>query len=113
MHEVALAESIIALIEDERRRQAFSRVRMVCVHVGALGPVAPDALRFCFDAVATGTAADGAALSIVMVPGAGKCAACHRIVALADRFGACSLCGCEDVRLIAGDELRVAELEVE
>jgi hydrogenase nickel incorporation protein HypA/HybF len=113
MHEVSLVESIVALIEDEQRREQFSRVRVVCVHVGALGHVEPDALRFCFDVVARGTAADGAALSIVTVAGAGECFACNRTVALTDRFDACPLCGCAEVRMIAGDELRLAELEVE
>jgi hydrogenase nickel incorporation protein HypA/HybF len=113
MHEVSLVENIVALIEDERRRQAFSRVRAVCLHVGALGHAEPDALRFCFDAVTRGTVADGAALSIVTVAGSGRCSACSRTVALADRFDACPLCGCENVLMIAGDELRLAELEVE
>ncbi len=58
MHEVSLVENIVALIEDEQRRQAFSRVRTVSVHVGLLGHVEPDALRFCFDAVTRGTAVD-------------------------------------------------------
>jgi hydrogenase nickel incorporation protein HypA/HybF len=70
-------------------------------------------LRFCFDAVARGTVADGAALSIVTVAGVGRCPACRATVALADRFDACPLCGCEHVLTIAGDELRLAELEVE
>ncbi len=113
MHELSLVESIVALIEDERQRQAFSRVRLVSVHVGALGYVEPDALRFCFDAVTRGTAAEGAVLSITTVAGVGTCPACRETVALADRFDACPLCGCAQVMMIAGDELRLAELEVE
>jgi hydrogenase nickel incorporation protein HypA/HybF len=113
MHELSLVEGIVALIEEERRRQAFSRVRRVRVHVGTLGSVEPHALRFCFGAVTRGTVADGAELSIVTVAGAGECSACHRTVALADRFDACPLCGCARVRMVAGDELRLAELEVE
>ena len=113
MHEVSLVESIVALIEDERRRQAFSRVRIVRVHVGALGHVEPDALRFCFDAVTRGTVADGAELSIITVAGEGTCSACHRTVALGDRFDDCPACGHAQVRMTAGNELRLAELEVE
>jgi hydrogenase nickel incorporation protein HypA/HybF len=113
MHELSLVESIVALIEDERRRQVFSRVRVVCVQVGALGHAEPDALRFCFGAITHGTIADGAELSIITVAGEGMCAACHQTVALTDRSDACPLCGHGQVRLIAGDELRLAELEVE
>jgi hydrogenase nickel incorporation protein HypA/HybF len=113
MHEVSIVESMVALVEDEHRRQDFSRVNMICVHLGALGHVEPDALRFCFGAVTSGTIADGARLKIVMIPGEGRCADCDRIVPIQDRFSECPVCGGTRVRMIAGDELRLAELEVE
>ena len=113
MHEVSLIESVVALIEDERRKQEFSRVRMIRLHVGALGHAEPDALRFCFDAVARGTIADGARLEIETIPGEGWCADCRRTVRLEERFAACPACGNARVRMTAGDELRLAEMEVE
>ena len=36
-----------------------------------------------------------------------------RTVPLEERFAACPLCGSAPVRMTAGDELRVAEMEVE
>jgi hydrogenase nickel incorporation protein HypA/HybF len=111
MHELSLLESMLALVEDER--QAFSRVRTICVHVGALGHVEPDALRFCFDAMTRGTIADGAQLRIVTIPGQGCCSDCDQVVALEDRFAGCPHCGNVQVRMTAGNELRLAELEVE
>jgi len=113
MHEVSLVENIVALVEDERRRHVFSRVRMIRVYVGALGHVEPDALRFCFDAVTSGTIADGAELMIVTIAGEGSCSGCHLVVPINDRFSACPLCGDADVRITAGEELHLAELEVE
>ena len=102
MHEVSLVENIVALLEDERRRHEFSRVRMIRVCVGALGHVEPDVLRFRFDAGTSGT-----------IAGEGSCSACHLVVPINDRFAACPLCGNVDVRIIAGEELHLAELEVE
>ena len=113
MHEVSLVESIVDLVAEERRKQPFSRVRMIRLTVGALGHAEPDALRFCFDAVTRGTVADGARLEIDIVPGVGWCAVCHQSVKLAERFAACPVCDDGPVRLTAGDELRLAELEVE
>jgi len=113
MHEVSLIESVVALVEDERRKQDFSRVRMIKLRVGAIGHAEPDALRFCFDAVTSGTIADGARLEIELVAGAGWCAECRRTVALGERFAACPVCGGVRVRMTAGDELSVAEMEVE
>jgi len=113
VHEVSLFESVVALVEDERRKQNFSRVHLICLHVGALGHVEPDALRFCFDAVTRGTIADGARLVIETIPGEGMCCGCRQIVPLEDRFAACPICGNIEVRMTAGDELRLAELAVE
>jgi len=112
VHEVSLIESVVALVEDERRKQRFERVRVIRLRLGALGHADPEALRFCFDAVTNGTVAAGARLEIEIVPGEGWCSGCHRQVPLEERFGACPICGA-GVRMIAGDELRVAEMEVE
>ena len=113
MHEISLVESVVALIEDERRKQGFSRVRTIRLKVGRLGHAEPEALRFCFDAVTRGTIVDGARLDIDIVPGEGWCASCSRTVPLEERFAECPLCGNAPIRMTAGDELRVAEMEVE
>jgi hydrogenase nickel incorporation protein HypA/HybF len=112
MHEISLMESVVGLIEDECRRQDFARVRTIRLRVGKLGHAEPDALRFCFKAVAEGTIAEGAQLEIHMVPGAGRCDQCDLTVPLDDRFTPCPICG-SPVRLTAGDDLKVAELEVD
>ena len=112
MHEVSLVENIIAMVEDERRKQAFSQVRTIRLHVGALGCVEPQALQFCFDAVTRGTIADGAVLDIEMIPGRGFCARCERGVPMSERFDACPFCEDTNLRIIAGSELRLAEMEV-
>jgi hydrogenase nickel incorporation protein HypA/HybF len=113
MHEVSLIESVVALVEAERRKQAFSRVRLVRLAVGVLGPVEPEALRFCFEPVTRGTIAEGARLEIDDVSGEGWCCGCRRTVPLRERFAPCPECGDTDVRMTAGGELRLSELEVE
>jgi hydrogenase nickel incorporation protein HypA/HybF len=80
MHEVSLIESVIALVEQERTRQAFVRVNTIRLQVGALGCADPGALRFCFDAVANGTIAEGARLEIEIIAGEGWCADCRNAV---------------------------------
>ncbi len=113
MHEISLVESILGMIEDERRKQDFGRVRSIRLHVGALGCVEPHALKFCFEAVAGGTIAEGAVLDIKTVAGVGFCVRCDRSVPMAERFDACPLCGYGTLRITAGRELRLADMEVE
>jgi hydrogenase nickel incorporation protein HypA/HybF len=118
MHEVSLIENVLALVEQEqvmqkRTGQAFARVTLIKLRLGALGHAAPDALRFCFDAVTTGTIAEGSRLEIETIPGAGWCADCRDTVPLVERFAACPVCAGNRVTMTSGDDLRLVEMEVE
>lgn len=113
MHEMAIGASLVGLIEEESRKQGFSKVRVIRVELGEIGHVEPEALRFCFDSVGRGTIAEGARLDIVLVGGAGWCLDCGKTVVLTERFGACPECGHHHVQMTAGDELRLKELEVD
>ncbi len=112
MHEMALCEGIIGIVEDEARRRAFSRVKTIVLDIGCLSHVSPEALVFCFDAVAAGTRAAGAALEIRDVPGAAWCPACSTTVPVVSRIEACPHCGGYRLQVTAGEEMRVSELEV-
>ncbi|MEJ8836039.1 hydrogenase maturation nickel metallochaperone HypA [Ramlibacter sp. AN1133] len=110
---MSLAEGVLQLIEDARRRQAFARVLSVHLEVGALAGVEPEAMRFCFDAVTRGTVAGGARLEILAVPGTGSCMGCGETVEMKELYGDCPRCGSAQVQVTGGTELRVSELEVE
>jgi hydrogenase nickel incorporation protein HypA/HybF len=113
MHEMALAASVIRIVEDAAREQGFTRVRTVRLEIGCLAGVEPDAMRFCMDAVARGTVAEAAALDIVDVWGSGWCMRCSKPVSLSTRIGECPECGSFQVQVTGGTEMRVKELEVE
>lgn len=113
MHEFALAESIVEIVSEEAHKQGFRAVRVLRLQIGALANVEPEALQFCFDAVSSGTVAEGAALDILRTPAQGWCRDCCKTVSLEERFGPCPECGRTYVEMTSGDELRLAELEVE
>ena len=113
MHELALCQEILAILEAEARRRRFTRVRAVRLEVGAFACASPDAIAFCFDAVMRETLAEGAALEVVRTKGEGVCLACGERVAVADRSDPCPACGRHALGINGGDELRVTELEVE
>ena len=68
-------------------------------------------MRFCFDICAKGTALEGSVLEIIEVPGAGVCRDCDARVELSRLFGRCA-CGSTRLRLVAGEELKIKEMEV-
>ncbi len=112
MHEMSLAESMLAIIERQAQAQSVRRVRSVLLEIGALAAVEPEAMHFCFNAVTRGTIAEGATLTIVEMPAQGWCAQCAKPALLPDQLACCPECG-NAVRITGGRELRIRELEVE
>lgn len=113
MHEMALAEGILQLVEETARREHAQRVKLVVLEIGQLSTVEADALKFCFDAVTKGSIANGAALEIVQVPGAGWCMACAATLPMQELFGACPECGGYQMQATSGTEMRVKEIEID
>lgn len=112
MHEMALAESMLQIVEETARRNAATRVSTVWLELGALSHVEPQALRFCFDAVTRGSVADGAALTIVETPGSAWCMQCSETVPLAQLGDACPGCSGYQLTVTQGDAMRVKEIEI-
>jgi hypothetical protein len=68
VHELSIAESVV---EGVRERTGDARIARVFLQVGRWSCVEPDAIRFCFDLCARGTAVEGAALEIEEIAGDG------------------------------------------
>jgi hydrogenase nickel incorporation protein HypA/HybF len=110
---MSLAEGVLQLIEDAARKDRFSKVTTVWLEIGQLSGVEPEAMAFCFDAVARDSVAAGARLEIIALPGAGWCMACAKTVAMTEVFGECPECGSYQMQVTGGTEMRVKELEVD
>ncbi len=113
MHELALAESVLQMIDDAAQANGFRCVRRIVLEIGKLAAVDPAAMRFCFDAVVRETVADGAVLEIEEIPGSGWCVHCAAVVPMDDFVAACPQCGSFGVQSRSGRELRLKTLEVE
>ncbi len=107
MHELAIAESVISTVLE----RIDGPVRVVRLRVGRLSGVVPDALAFCFELAAAGTALEGATLEIEDLPGTARCRTCGVEFSMADAFLLCE-CGSADVELLTGRELAVTSVEV-
>jgi hydrogenase nickel incorporation protein HypA/HybF len=109
MHEVGIAQQVIEVASE---KAGGAKILRIVLEIGSLSGVMPDAVRFCFDACAAGTAAEGAKLEIIEVPGRARCEECGAEVALEKPFGRCT-CGNSLLQWLSGDELRLRELEVD
>jgi hydrogenase nickel incorporation protein HypA/HybF len=109
MHELGIARSIVAIVDEHARGR---KVRRVTLQIGALSAILPDAVSFCFDVVAAGTAVEGAKLDIDRIAGRGRCRTCGAQFPTPDLVTPCA-CGSRDIERLAGDELKIKSMELE
>jgi len=110
MHEMSITEGIVRICEEHA---GGSRVSAVVVEIGRLSGVVPEAVEFCFEACTAGTLLEGARLEIVTVEPRGRCRGCGSEFPVSSFVDPCPTCGAYGIEIIAGEELRVKELEVE
>jgi hydrogenase nickel incorporation protein HypA/HybF len=108
MHELSIAESVLDTVTA---RTGDREVREIRLEIGKLSGVSVDSLRFCFELAAAGTALERAALDIVEPSGRARCGSCGEEFLIDDRILLCA-CGSSDVRVLAGEELRILSVEV-
>jgi hydrogenase nickel incorporation protein HypA/HybF len=108
MHELAITQQVVDAVAEHA---AGAQVRAVHVDVGKLSGVVPDAMRFCFELVTSGTCLEGAELQINEPGGRGMCRTCGTAVTFADLILLCE-CGSGEIDVVSGRELSVRSYEV-
>lgn len=108
MHELSITESVIAAVTD---KVGDRKVERVALAVGKLSGVVADSVYFYFDLCTEGTSLEGAKLEIIEVPGRALCRSCANEVELEDMIALCP-CGSADLEILAGEDLRIKEVEV-
>ena len=113
MHELALAEGIIRIVQEKQAENGFGAVEEITVGLGEYSGVEPKCLEEFFPYAAKGTAAENARLVFDAIPGIFSCRTCGA-EGPADRHGACcASCGSTDIKLISGREFLVKSIKVE
>ncbi len=108
MHELAITQSVVNQIGE---RIGGARVTRVALEIGRLSGVVCDSVRFCFDICAAGTALEGARLEVIETPGRARCRRCGARFNVDDLLARCG-CGSADLELVAGQELKIREVEI-
>ena len=108
MHELGITRNIVAIVGEAAKGRP---VRRVTLEVGKLSGVMSQAIAFCFDAVAEGTALEGASLEIREIDGFSRCEACGLEFATATLFTPCP-CGSRASKRVRGEELLIKSMEI-
>ena len=110
MHELGITRNIVAIVSERAQGQKVLRVTL---EVGRLSGMFAQAITFCFDICSKGTPLEGASLRIVDVEGRGHCSACGAEPVMAVPLGRCPVCREPTLRIVAGTELKIKDMEIE
>lgn len=110
MHELGITRNVVAIVSERAQGQKVLRVTL---EVGRLSGMFSEAIRFCFDICSKDTPVEGATLEIVDVEGRGLCWECGAEPVLTAQTGRCPMCRGSSLRIVAGTELKIKEMEVE
>lgn len=102
MHELGMCEDIVEAVE---RRAAGRKVSGCTIRVGTLHQVVEPAMDQSFALAAAGTVAEGAELTLVVIPVQASCRTCGSIATSDEVAACCQACGSTDVDVSGGDEL--------
>lgn len=113
MHEFSIAAQILECVLQVARDHGGLPVKSVSLDIGGLQRIAPEALRFAFEASTQGTLAEGAALDWREIAVLVQCDACGREYGPEGPFWICPGCGATGGQVRHGDELLVRSVELE
>lgn len=113
VHELSLMENILSRLEQAQQRDGFRLVRRLELEVGVLSGVDPLALEFAFQACRQQPLLVEAELRITLVAATGRCPHCRQISPMTDVLCDCPACHYPGLVIMAGDRLRIAQLEVQ
>lgn len=113
MHELAIAKSILGIVDAAARERGFRRVLEIRLRIGEYSGIVPDCLREFFPIAAAGTPAERAELVIEPVQARFRCPDCGYEGPIRRREARCPQCQSTAIRMTAGRELYVEDLKVE
>jgi hydrogenase nickel incorporation protein HypA/HybF len=113
MHELAICQALIRQVTELADERSAVSVSDIHVSIGPLAGVEPQLLQNAFPIAAAATIADGAVLHIEDMAVRVYCPDCDVESEVAVNRLLCGQCGGWQTRLVSGDELLLARVELE
>lgn len=113
MHELALARSLIEMVDEYAFKNGGGPVRRINCRLGELSAMTR-ALYFCFESASKGSRCEGAELVIEEVPLSVFCHTCDAVKTPSGRFNfRCPDCGFPTPKVVTGREMQLTSIELE
>ncbi|MCX5865980.1 MAG: hydrogenase maturation nickel metallochaperone HypA [Proteobacteria bacterium] len=113
MHETAIAQEILRIVEEAARRGGARKITRIRLVAGEMRAIVPQTLEWCFTFVSEGTMAVGAKIELETIPVRVRCSACKKESQLAEADFRCPACQSQELEVITGMEFMVKDIEVE
>jgi len=113
MHETALAAGILRIVCEEGKRCHVTRITEIHLRVGLLSAVEEHSLSACFELLAEGSIAQGAALNIATAALPAQCKNCGHTCTLATRSFVCPRCQSPDIHFEGGHGCTIQSISAE
>ena len=112
MHELAICQEIIIQVNDIATENHASSIESITLQVGPLSGVEAPLLKQAFPFAAAQTVAEHAVLIIEELPVIVECKQCGSHSTVAANKLICAQCGDYHTRLVSGDEMLLASVEL-
>jgi len=112
MHELSVCIALMEQVERIAREHQAGCVERIVLQVGPLSGVEAPLLEHAWPLAATGTLAETAELVIETAPVKVKCTQCGAESEVVPNRLLCAACGDYRTRLVSGDEMLLANLEL-
>lgn len=114
MHELAIAQSIVEVVEEQASACKATHVKSVRLKIGEASGVVPASLTFSFEMLTSfEPVLAGTQLLIDSVPHRAHCQHCDREFPVTNFVAQCPTCQEWSPNIISGTELQILEMEIE
>jgi hydrogenase nickel incorporation protein HypA/HybF len=112
MHELSVCQSLLDQVQEIARDHGATRVERILLQIGPLSGVEAALLRNAYPLAAAGTLAEDAILDIEPAAVRVHCTQCGADSDATPNRLLCAACGSHQTRLVSGDELLLARVEL-
>lgn len=113
MHELSIAQSLLAIATQSFPADAKGTISEVGIRIGELSGIEIEALTFAFSIIKKDTILENASLRFEIIPGEGTCRQCHQHFTLHQYGTPCPHCKSYHISITGGRELTITNLLVD